>query len=561
MFLFANESSDLLFAGIAVLVTVLFGFFLLWRIRVNRRKLREESENILDETMTRNSIRTSIEKYIDKVGIYGACAIMYVDIDGFGDLNDLLGEITCDDLLREIALRILKVLPFKSSLSRYQNDEFMIFIRDDNGRDMLEEVADKVTQVINAPFHVTMGEDITISASVGIVSYPSCGVSFQELYTNLELATYVSKRDGGNRYTYYYTELAKEETGNMEYYKEVKGAIKNKEFVLYYQPIINIDKNTMFGVEALMRWNHPKQGVLAPQKFLSILEQSGDIKWVGQWGLETMIKKYIELKDKHPEITLKFSLNLSTKQLLDPLLSNSFIDLVKKYNVEPNNFMLEIAEFTMYDKIGQVKTTLMKLKDSGFLIAVDGFDLDSSTMAGIERAPIDVIKIDRNFVKEMDNNFMKEKFVGMLVEFAKNNDHDVICEGIENEEMVKYVKKNNVFICQGYFYSKPVNELDLEDYLANRKWRKNTTTKDTLDDLSGMDFGQTASITPESNNEQRLTDTQSTFVDFANQNVAADWTAPVDDSPIPNVPGSDSGEATTVEDFNFDDDSSGSAKF
>lgn len=558
MILVMPDVNYILFMVVAIVCTIILGLFFLWRIKVNSKKMREESETILDETLSKNAIRTAIEKYIDKVGAYGACGVIYVDIDGFGDLNDALGYATCDDLLREIALRILKVIPFKASLSRYQNDEFMIFIRDENSRDILEDVAEKVTQIINAPFRVTMGDDINISASVGVVSYPSCGISFQELYNNLELSTYVSKRDGGNRFTYFYTELGQEEVGNMEYYKEVKSAIKNKEFCLYYQPIIDIEKNLMYGAEALMRWNHPKQGVLAPQKFLSILEQSGDIKWVGQWGLESMIKMYLEMKEKHPELTLKFSLNLSTKQLLDPLLSIEFIDLVKKYGVEPNNFMLEIAEFTMYEKIGQVKTTLMKLKDSGFLIAVDGFDLDQTTMAGIERAPIDVIKLDRGFLKELDNNFMKEKFVAMLVEFAKNNDHTVICEGVENDEMVKYVRKNNVKIAQGYYFSKPISEADFEAYAAERKWRKTAAVKDQLEGLEGMDFNAGVAQAATENNEEdkapKLTDSQSTYVDFESTAVSADFAN--------STPGEAEDETKSDDsDVNFDEDSSNSAKF
>lgn len=558
MILVMPDVNYILFMVVAIVCTIILGVFFFWRIKVNNKKMREESETILDETLSKNAIRTAIEKYIDKVGAYGACGVIYVDIDGFGDLNDALGYATCDDLLREIALRILKVIPFKASLSRYQNDEFMIFIRDENSRDILEDVADKITQIINAPFRVTMGDDINISASVGVVSYPSCGISFQELYNNLELSTYVSKRDGGNRFTYFYTELGQEEVGNMEYYKEVKSAIKNKEFCLYYQPIIDIEKNLMYGAEALMRWNHPKQGVLAPQKFLSILEQSGDIKWVGQWGLESMIKMYLEMKEKHPELTLKFSLNLSTKQLLDPLLSIEFIDLVKKYGVEPNNFMLEIAEFTMYEKIGQVKTTLMKLKDSGFLIAVDGFDLDQTTMAGIERAPIDVIKLDRGFLKELDNNFMKEKFVAMLVEFAKNNDHTVICEGVENDEMVKYVRKNNVKIAQGYYFSKPISEADFEAYAAERKWRKTAAVKDQLEGLEGMDFNAGVAQAATENNEEdkapKLTDSQSTYVDFESTAVSADFAN--------STPGEAEDETKSDDsDVNFDEDSSNSAKF
>ncbi len=499
MILFANDNVTVFFAILVMVLSILICFVLLWRIRVNQRKYKEESETLLDETISRNNMRQSVERYIDKVGAYGACALIYIDIDDFGGLNELFGRETCDNLLKEIALRILKVMPFKAQLSRYQNDEFMIFIKDDNDRALLEEHAQKLVDIISAPYRVMVGEDINITASLGVVSFPSCGLNFNELYNNLELSTYVSKRDGGNKFTYFYTELQAEEGKNMEFFKEVKNAIRNKEFVLYYQPIVDLEANTLFGAEALMRWNHPVQGVLPPNKFLSVLEQSGDIRWVGQWGLETLIKQFLYTQDRFPAMKLKFSLNLSTKQLLDSTLTTEFIRIVKKYNVDPSNLMLEIAEFAVYDKLGQVKTNLIKLKDYGFLVAVDGFDLDYSTMAGIERAPIDIIKLDRSFLKDMDHNFMKEKFVAMLVDFAKRTNHEVICEGVENDEMVKYIRKHNVHIAQGYYYSKPLDEDQFDEFIEGRKWRKAQNQMENLSDLPEAPSFNSASMAPDYN--------------------------------------------------------------
>lgn len=471
MFLFANESSYLFFTILIMVVSVIVIVIIFLLIRYNSRRFKEESSVILNESLSKTDIKRTVTKYLNKVGAYGACSLLYCDLDGFTNLNEMLGRKACDEILKEVALKILRALPYNATFSLYNNDEFLIFVKEQNDREALEALAKKICDVVNTDYRITVSEDINLTCSIGCVTYPTCGTTFGELLTNLELSTYVSKRDGGNKFTTYYSTLTELEKENFAMFSEVKQAIKNKEFVLYYQPIIDIEKNTIFGAEALMRWNHPSQGIISPQRFLPVLEQSGDIKWVGEWGLETIVKEYLTLSAKHVEFDLKISLNLSTKQLLNPNLSSQFIDIVKKYGVEPSHFMLEIGEYTAYDRLGKVKNNLLKLRDYGFLVAVDGFDLDESALFNIERAPIDVIKLDRTFLSDKTKDSIKEKFVALLVEFAKTHDHQLICEGIENQEMVEYIRKNGIKFGQGYYYSKPLAEEDFVQYIAGRKWR------------------------------------------------------------------------------------------
>lgn len=466
-----SDSTYMFFTILAIIVAILLIVGIFFLIKHNMKRYSEESNVILNDALSRTQIKRTATKYINKVGVYGACSFLYVDLDAFSDLNELLGRKACDEILKQVALKLVRVLPFNASISLYNNDEFLIFIKEQNDKDYLEKIAKKVCESVNTEYHVTVAADINLTCSVGCATYPLCGTTFNELLTNLELATYISKRDGGNKFTTYYSTLSSEEKENYEFYLEIKKAIKNKEFVLYYQPMINIDKNTIFGAEALMRWNHPTQGIVSPAKFIPILEQSGDIRWVGEWGIEMLVKEYLSLSSKYPEFDIKLSLNLSTKQLLDQHLSQQFIDIVKKYGVEPNHFMLEVGEYTAYDRLGQVKNNLLKLRDYGFLVAVDGFDLDETALTDIERAPIDIIKLDRSFLAENTKQSIKEKFVALLVEYAKNYDHELICEGVENQEMVDYIKAHNIHYAQGYFYSKPMSVEDFDSYIANRKWR------------------------------------------------------------------------------------------
>jgi diguanylate cyclase (GGDEF)-like protein len=452
-----------------------------WLIKRNIRKEKEESEVIVEDVVTRRAMEDSVRNYIKKVDRFGAMTLMYVDIDGFADLNEVFGKVACDLMLKEIATRILRVIPYNASVCRYQNDEFMVFIKDEDNFARLESIASKIVTAAQSPYQVLIGETITLSVSVGMATYPNAGQTFEELYSNLELTTYVSKRDGGNKFTNFYATIKEEELNNMNYFQEVKQAIQKKEFVLYYQPILNLADKLMNGAEALMRWNHPTKGVQSPATFLKVLEQSGDIKWVGEWGIETMINMHNTMQEKFPTVPLRFSLNLSTKQLLDPQLANSFIEIMNKRQAKPEWFMLEVNDFMMVERIAVIKTNIYKLRDYGFKIAVDGFELDGQSVQNIQKSPVDVIKLGRNFLKDVENNFMKERFLQILVKYAEDNNKELICEGMENAKLTKYVKEQNVFLGQGYYFAKPLSEDAFEEYIEKRQYQV------LLDDVSALE--------------------------------------------------------------------------
>ncbi len=476
-----NDGLAIVIMLIAVLVTIGLGVLIFFLIKRNIIKEREEHDVIVENAITQRAMVDSIKQYIKKVDRFGALTLYYIDIDGFGDLNDVFGAEACDQILKEIAARILRVLPYKASLCRYKNDEFLVFIKDEDNKGRIEKIASQINEIINSPYQVLVGESLTLTASIGMVTYPQAGATFEELYSNLELTTYVSKRDGGNKFTNFYASIKEEETDNMIYFQEIKNAILNKEFVLYFQPIVNLKDKTMEGAEALMRWNHPTKGVQAPSTFLKVLEQSGDIKWVGEWGIESMIRMHNQMAERFPTIPMRFSLNLSTKQLLDSTLATKFIDIMNKNNAKPEQYMLEISDFMMVERIAVIKTNIYKLRDFGFKIAVDGFELDGQSVQNIQRSPIDVIKLGRGFLKDIENNFMKERFLQILVKYAMDNNRQLICEGIETAEVTKYVKEQNVFYGQGYYFAKPMSQEAFAEYLEKHQY------KVLLDDVSSLE--------------------------------------------------------------------------
>lgn len=495
-----NDGLAIVLTLVAILVTIGLGVLFFFLIRRNILKEKEEHDVIVENAVTQRAMVDSINQYIKKVDRFGALTLYYVDIDGFGDLNEVFGTEACDQMLKEVASRILRVLPYKASLCRYKNDEFLIFVKDEDNKTRIEKLASQINEIINSPYQVLVGESINLSASIGMVTYPQAGSTYDELYVNLELTTYVSKRDGGNKFTNFYASIKDEETDNMAYFQEIKNAIQNKEFVLYYQPIVNLKDKTMEGAEALMRWNHPTKGVQAPSTFLKVLEQSGDIKWVGEWGIESMIRMHNQMVDRFPTIPMRFSLNLSTKQLLDSSLANKFIDIMNKNNAKPEEYMLEISDFMMVERISVIKTNIYKLRDFGFKIAVDGFELDGQSVQNIQRSPIDVIKLGRGFLKDIDNNFMKERFLQILVKYAMDNNRQLICEGIETAEVTKYVKEQNVFYGQGYYFAKPMSQEAFTEYVEKHQYQVLLDEVSSLEDSEAL-FKEGAAIPDEVHEE------------------------------------------------------------
>lgn len=195
-----------------------------------------------------------------------------------------------------------------------------------------------------------------------------------------------------------------------------------------------------------------------------------------------------------------FSLNLSTKQLLNPNLATSLISIASKHHAKPSNFMLEITDFMIYEKIGVIKTNIFKLKDYGFKIAVDGFVLDGQSVQSIQRSPVDVVKLGRGFLKDIDNNFMKERLLEILMNFSKENNRLIISEGIESAEMVQYVKNQGVDLGSGYYFAKPLAANDFENYVDKMAWRTQ------LDAVANLEDKETFQMFDEEPKQQEVVD-------------------------------------------------------
>ncbi len=465
-----SDSLTIILSIIVLMMTVAAIYFLARSFFIEREKIREERTLAMEGVLSKSEMTSIITSHMARIGRDGQFSLIYVDLDKFSDFVNAFGQIESEKILEKIVKNMETVKPKGVKLARLQNDEFLIFLTMDYDRTEVLELANKLKIAISRSIKLFGDTTVNATASIAIAFYPVHGITLKDMLNSLKIATYINKKNGGNCIRIYSDEMSNAGGEHIEYYYQIKHAIQHKEFQLFYHPMIDVVKHDLYGVEALIRWNHPEHGLLAPFKFLGIMEQSGDIEWIGLWGLETLIKTYQELKQEFPKRAIRFSMNLSPKQLMSETLPNDFNKILKKYRMNADEIILEIIEFAVFEKQKNIFLNLKTLKEMGFKIAIDGFGLDYATLSKVEQLDIDIIKLDNEFLKESES-YMKAKFATLLVEFAKRNDYQVICEVIESKEMLEEAKNYNIEIMQGFYFSKPMSAEALRGYIGTEAWK------------------------------------------------------------------------------------------
>lgn len=469
MFL-ASKAFNLVITFSVVILMLVLIFLMFKLIMKNEKKYRDEKYSLSLNMIPQNEIKVLIENHITRIGAFGSFTLMLIDIDDFTGLTKIYGEQRCSEMLLEYVHRI-DVCFKTATISNIGKDQILVLIKDDLDFNQIDELAQDLIYSLRQPYAVGHQHDVSITASIAIALYPTCGTNYKELIRSLELTNYVLKRNGGNNYMIYNSDIDQTESTNMEYYKEIRDAIDKGEFCLFYQPIINIRDKKLFGFETFLRWNHPEMGVLAPNKFIHLLEASGDINYITKWGLEQIFEKIEEIQTKIGANDLVITNNISVKQLMNDKIVDDFRKVIRSHSkINPKKIALEIGEYSTFEKMDVVKMNLLRLRDLGFRISVDGLGLDYSTLSQIEKAPLDMLKLDSSFLKDTSNNFMQERFVQMLTESAEKMERIVISEGVETFENSEYIKKNNIQYGQGYYFSKPFPSDMVYEYIIAKDY-------------------------------------------------------------------------------------------
>jgi len=407
--------------------------------------------NLPNRTLFNDRLAQSIEKAKRNNNKF---ALFFLDIDMFKQINDSLGHEIGDVVLKKVGNRIQKVLRKEDTLARLGGDEFTIITEHLNKIEDTRILANKILDVLKKPIIIN-AHSLYISISIGISIFPNDSKNADNLLKYADSAMYKAKDEGRDNYQFYSREMTKKVFERVVLETSLRYAIQNEEFIIFYQPQINSKNNKLTGIEALVRWNHPTMGLVYPATFISLAEDTNMIVDIDRLVMKqamNQISKWYSM-GLNPGI---LSLNLSMKQLNSKDLMNTIRECMIKYNFKAQWLKLEVTESKVMQKPEKMILKLKQLSDMGIQIAIDDFGTGYSSLSYLKRLPINTLKIDQSFVRDIPDNDEDVAIVKAIIALAKSLNLSLIGEGIETVEQKDFLLENGCEKIQGYFYSKPI---------------------------------------------------------------------------------------------------------
>ena len=389
-------------------------------------------------------------------------AVMFLDLDDFKVVNDTLGHTIGDRLLQATAVRLVNSVRAEDTVARMGGDEFTVLLADVGDGRGASTVARKILDAIHHPVNID-GHELSITTSIGLALFPGDGFDAEALLRNADRAMYRAKQLGRNNYQYA-TPPPFDDRYTLE--RRLKQALERDEFVLHYQPIVEITSNRLVGAEALLRWNDPIRGILQPDVFVSAAEESDLVYEVGEWVLRTaceQMKKWHELG--HPK--LRISVNLSARQFQQRDLPSIVARILNETGLSAEFLDLEITESTAMGNPDLSLVTMRALKAMGVRISIDDFGTGHSSLSYLKRFPIDTVKIDQEFVRDLTGDANDRAIITAVVSMARALRLRVIAEGVETQEQLNFLQNEQCAEMQGFLYSRPVGAAEFEKGLSH----------------------------------------------------------------------------------------------
>ncbi|MFJ8355639.1 putative bifunctional diguanylate cyclase/phosphodiesterase [Bacillus paramycoides] len=437
---------------------------------ITETKQQQEQINFLayHDTLTELANRRSFHQQLEKAIIRAKTskrpfAVMFLDLDRFKVINDTLGHRIGDLLLIAVAKRLERISTTNMKLARLAGDEFTILIEDYKKDKDVQKIADMIVVSMNEPFEIE-NQHLQISSSIGIAIYPEAGADPLSILQHADMAMYEAKNKGKNGSSLYTKELYKKMERKARIEKDLPLALANKEFLLVYQPQVDITTNKVIGAEALIRWKHPLLGEISPCEFVPIVEETPQVIPLGHWVLRESCRQ-LKLWQTLGYKDLKMSVNLSAKEFQQDQLLENIAHILKDVGVDPKYVTLELTErIAMIDE----KETLLRLKqlkEYGIQTSIDDFGTGYSSLAYLSIFPIDILKVPREFTQLADHRVEERAIVSTILSLANTLNLSVVAEGIETEKQLKFLQKNNCRYMQGYYFSKPLGSKQFIKFL------------------------------------------------------------------------------------------------
>ncbi len=392
--------------------------------------------------------------------------VMFIDIDNFKKLNDTQGHYAGDQFLQKISAEFRSLLRDQDTVSRFGGDEFTILLDDNNSIQQGIIVAQKILNLFRKPFQIGDNE-MYLGASIGISSYPEDGNNSEVLIKNADTAMYHAKENGRNNFQIFKAEMEIKIKQRVSLEFELRKALGRNQFHIFYQPIINLHTKSIVSIEALLRWDNDNNSV-PPDQFIPIAEESGLIVPIGEWVLRQTCRQMSEWQIDDVS-GLAISVNLSARQFRERELLNTIERILEETHLKPEQLHLEITESSMMDDMASSIATLKALKKIGIRILMDDFGTGYSSLTCLQRFPVDVLKLDHTFIRNIGKNVDSARLAAGIISMAKDLRLEVVAEGVENEIQLRFLEEHGCDMVQGYLFHKPLTKEKLREVLRQQK--------------------------------------------------------------------------------------------
>jgi c-di-GMP phosphodiesterase Gmr len=433
-----------------------------------QKRLQElASTDVLTGLMNRYAINATIESALEAVRDDPArtLGVVFLDLDNFKRVNDHFGHVNGDRLIKQVSEIVTGCMPQGATLARLGGDEFLILV-DSCTQASLETLAETIIDRLRDPIHLDL-MDVYTSCSIGIAVYPEHGETLEALISHADTAMYAAKEAGKHTYRVFSPEMNQKVAKYIWLDTELRRAIDEKQFVLHYQPLINLCSGRLHSAEALIRWQSTSRGIVPPLEFVRFMEESGLIIPVGRWVMQEAFAQAARWNESG--MNIRVSINVSARQLRDAEIVNQLRQLVEQGQNSRALIDIELTESCFIEDEKAAVELMRQFKQLGARILLDDFGTGYSSLSQLTRLPIDVIKLDRSFITGIDQNFQAQSLVRSVLSLARAFGFSVVAEGVETEREAQFLKDIGVDYAQGYFYSRPMAADAFEAWVSDKK--------------------------------------------------------------------------------------------
>jgi diguanylate cyclase (GGDEF)-like protein len=381
-------------------------------------------------------------------------AVMFLDLDSFKVVNDTLGHGAGDKLLQAVARDLVTLVREGDTVARVGGDEFTLLLAGIEGPEDATDIAQRILECLRQS-RVINGAEFCTTGSIGITTYPADGDDGEMLLRNADTAMYRAKERGRDNYQLYTAAMNVKMMERLALEQDLRHALIRKELTLFYQPIVSVETGRITGAEALIRWRHPVRGLVLPDDFIPLAEETGLILEIGEWVLREACRQILEWRKEGLGMEL-VAVNLSARQLQQEDLVARIGGIIRESGVSPDLIQMEITEGAVLKNVDYAIAMLRQLREMGFEIALDDFGTGYSSLTYLKRFPIDAVKIDRSFVRDLEHDVSDATIVSTVIAMAENMHLNVIAEGVETAQQLEFLRERGCVEYQGYLFSRAV---------------------------------------------------------------------------------------------------------